>query len=69
MSGSRPVGRPPLCPPDTARLVSRLIAGGHSNREISDYLNTHGIPTPEQRGAWKPINVWHLRARKHLQTV
>lgn len=51
------VGRPPCCPPETARRIRELREQGYSLRRIARLLNDEGVPTPMGQATWSKSHV------------
>lgn len=65
----RRVGRPQLCPPHVLRLVLTLREQDYSIREISEYLNSHHVPTPGGGPRWWPSRVHGLLGTRGAQEM
>lgn len=63
----RDVGRPPLCPPEVARIAATLREQGLTYAQISDQFNDDGILTPSGNPEWSRTTVWHLVRRNHAK--
>jgi hypothetical protein len=65
-------GRPPVCPPETARRILQLRTVGYSLRLIAETLNEQGIPTPLGLSPWTKSHVnriLHTRYVRELGTA
>ena len=57
VSGARRPGRPSSTPPEVARRIRRLRAGGATLQAICDTLNAEGVPTPRHGTHWRPTSL------------
>jgi hypothetical protein len=66
----RRAGRPPCCPPETARRVQELKDQGYSLREMAQRLNDEGVPTPTGRAKqWSRSHVDGVLGRRYMREL
>lgn len=66
---SRRVGRPPCCPPETARRIQELKEQGYSLRQIARLLNEDAVPTPLGRAKWGKSHVYRVLGTLYVQEL
>jgi hypothetical protein len=66
---SRRVGRPPCCPPETAKRIWELKSQGHSLRRIAELLNDEEVPTPMGQALWGKSHVHRLLGTVYMQQL
>jgi hypothetical protein len=66
---SRRVGRPPCCPPETARRIRELNEQGYSLRQIAQLLNDDAVPTPLGRARWGKSHVYRVLGTQYVREL